>query len=61
MCEKAASENTAGPMGNPLVTRQSARGVLDNAIKRAEDHRKALRPEDEENLWKLFIKGVNRA
>lgn len=67
---KKMAEDTAGPMGAEMSMRQSARGVLDDKIKRTEKHLNgmivllnlipwnALRSEDEESLWELFTRGV---
>ncbi len=64
--EKAAKDTgSAGPMMQ-TASRQSARGVLNNKIKRAEERLNSLvtlyktipwdllREEDEESLWRYF-------
>ena len=60
------AENTEGPMINEVAMRQSARGVLEDEIDRAEQRLhalvalrnsiawNALRPEVEESLWRYF-------
>ena len=65
MYDEKRSENTAGPT-NEGAMRQSARGVLEDKIDRAEQRLhalvalrnsiawNALRPEDEESLWRYF-------
>ncbi len=63
------AEDTAGPMGTVRVgERQSAKGVLDDKIRRAEEYLNGLivlsqsipwnvlREEDEESLWRYFAR-----
>ncbi len=70
MRDKKKAENTEGPMGmgSDMPPRQSARGVLDDKIRHAEEYLNGLitlmqsipwnvlREEDEENLYKYFVR-----
>ena len=72
MCDEEKAENTAGPMGTGTVemraSRESARGVLNDKIKRAEERLVSLgilskvipwdllQKEDEESLWRYFTR-----
>lgn len=72
MCNEAV-ENTAGKGGSfpgpTVATRQSAKGVLEDRIRRAEEHLgslfairdsipwNALCPEVEKSLWLYFSRG----
>ena len=72
MCDEKKAEKTPGPMGAGTVemraSRQSARGVLNDKIKCAEERLVSLgilskvipwdllQKEDEESLWRYFTR-----